>query len=168
MPALSILSLCCCCSSALQNPYEAEVGGIRVLGHSGQPLDDIARYAGASDVMERGTADGSGNDVSASAEVDDIDMTTGASSSRSSSSAAAAEGVGSAASSGSATFDETVATGAGVGADARAHAGPDGHGIVASLNPLDILHNCLLWRHMAPTAPDTLGCYPFYEGERTK
>ena len=29
--------------------------------------------------------------------------------------------------------------------------------------PMDALESCLRWNHMAPTAPDTLGCYPFYE-----
>ncbi|KAK5640944.1 hypothetical protein RI129_009491 [Pyrocoelia pectoralis] len=31
--------------------------------------------------------------------------------------------------------------------------------------PIDVLENCLKWSHMAPTAPDTLGCYPFYESD---
>ncbi|XP_055356894.1 DNA polymerase delta subunit 2-like isoform X2 [Paramacrobiotus metropolitanus] len=30
-------------------------------------------------------------------------------------------------------------------------------------DPLDILEQTLHWGHMAPTAPDTLGCYPFVE-----
>lgn len=30
-------------------------------------------------------------------------------------------------------------------------------------NGLDALENCLKWNHWAPTAPDTLGCFPFYE-----
>ncbi|XP_061191670.1 DNA polymerase delta subunit 2-like [Saccostrea echinata] len=29
--------------------------------------------------------------------------------------------------------------------------------------PLDILEKNLEWGHLAPTAPDTLGCYPFYK-----
>ncbi|XP_052701812.1 DNA polymerase delta subunit 2-like [Crassostrea angulata] len=29
--------------------------------------------------------------------------------------------------------------------------------------PLDILEKTLEWGHLAPTAPDTLGCYPFYK-----
>jgi DNA polymerase delta subunit 2 len=37
-----------------------------------------------------------------------------------------------------------------------------GEGATASPE-LDALTNTLLWRHMAPTAPDTLTCYPFYE-----
>lgn len=28
---------------------------------------------------------------------------------------------------------------------------------------LDALESCLKWNHWAPTAPDTLGCFPFYE-----
>lgn len=30
-------------------------------------------------------------------------------------------------------------------------------------DPLDALESCLKWSHLAPTAPDTLGCFPFYE-----
>lgn len=30
---------------------------------------------------------------------------------------------------------------------------------------LDILRRLLSWRHVAPTAPDTLGCYPFQEND---
>ncbi|XP_066570459.1 DNA polymerase delta subunit 2 [Amia ocellicauda] len=30
---------------------------------------------------------------------------------------------------------------------------------------LDILENTLRLRHLAPTAPDTLGCYPFYQSD---
>lgn len=29
-------------------------------------------------------------------------------------------------------------------------------------DPVDILEKCLRWGHLAPTAPDTLGCYPYY------
>lgn len=28
---------------------------------------------------------------------------------------------------------------------------------------LDALERCLQWRHLAPTAPDTLTCYPFHD-----
>lgn len=31
--------------------------------------------------------------------------------------------------------------------------------------PVDALECCLKWGHMAPTAPDTLGCYPYYESD---
>lgn len=30
-------------------------------------------------------------------------------------------------------------------------------------DPLDVLEKTLEWRHMAPTAPDTLSCYPFLD-----
>ncbi|CAN8007826.1 unnamed protein product, partial [Ixodes pacificus] len=30
-------------------------------------------------------------------------------------------------------------------------------------DPLDVLEKTLQWRHMAPTAPDTLSCYPFLD-----
>lgn len=31
--------------------------------------------------------------------------------------------------------------------------------------PLEALEMCLKWGHIAPTAPDTLGCYPFYDSD---
>ena len=44
----------------------------------------------------------------------------------------------------------------------------NGGQVVASLlcymrdtTPLDALAHCIEWRHTAPTAPDTLACYPF-------
>jgi len=63
------------------NPHEASVGGARILGHAGQPLDDVVRSSAA------GTA------------------------------------------------------------------------------PIDVLERTLGWSHMAPTAPDTLSCYPFHESD---
>lgn len=39
---------------SVPNPYEAEVGGVRFLGSSGQPAADIARYAAASTYMPPG------------------------------------------------------------------------------------------------------------------
>lgn len=30
-------------------------------------------------------------------------------------------------------------------------------------DPLEALENCLKWSHLAPTAPDTLGCFPYYD-----
>ncbi|PAA79671.1 hypothetical protein BOX15_Mlig013796g2, partial [Macrostomum lignano] len=32
-------------------------------------------------------------------------------------------------------------------------------------DPLDLMEGTLRWRHLAPTAPDTLGCFPFYESD---
>ncbi|XP_015838416.1 DNA polymerase delta subunit 2 [Tribolium castaneum] len=32
-------------------------------------------------------------------------------------------------------------------------------------DPLEVLENCLKWGHLAPTAPDTLGCFPFYDSD---
>lgn len=29
--------------------------------------------------------------------------------------------------------------------------------------PLQAMENCLVWDHLAPTAPDTLGCFPYYD-----
>lgn len=28
---------------------------------------------------------------------------------------------------------------------------------------LEAMENCLIWNHLAPTAPDTLGCFPYYD-----
>ncbi len=36
---------------------------------------------------------------------------------------------------------------------------------VTSKEPIELLEDTLSWAHMAPTAPDTLGCYPFYDRE---
>ncbi|VEN64633.1 unnamed protein product [Callosobruchus maculatus] len=30
-------------------------------------------------------------------------------------------------------------------------------------DPLDAMEKCLQWNHIAPTAPDTLGCFPYYD-----
>lgn len=30
-------------------------------------------------------------------------------------------------------------------------------------DPLDAMESCLKWNHLAPTAPDTLGCFPYYD-----
>lgn len=62
------------------NPYECNIGGVRILGSSGEPILDILRY---SDIVE----------------------------------------------------------------------------------PIEALENCLKWGHMAPTAPDTLACYPYYDND---
>lgn len=62
----------------MTNPYEAVIGGVRILGTSGQNIQDISKFS---------------------------------------------------------TFE-------------------DG---------LDILEHNMIWGHIAPTAPDTLGCYPYYE-----
>jgi hypothetical protein len=56
-------------------------------------------------------------------------------------------------------------TGAGAGHEDRVRAGAGGEGVVGRLNPLDLLTNTLHWRHMAPTAPDTLACHPFHESD---
>lgn len=34
------------------NPYECEIGGRRMLGTSGQPIDDIARYSKLADPLD--------------------------------------------------------------------------------------------------------------------
>ncbi|KAL8585414.1 hypothetical protein ACOMHN_046657 [Nucella lapillus] len=63
--------------TGVTNPHQCSLDGVRILGTSGQPVDDVRRYS----------------------ELDD---------------------------------------------------------------PLDILEKTLEWGHIAPTAPDTLNCYPFY------
>ncbi|KAJ3655302.1 hypothetical protein Zmor_014437 [Zophobas morio] len=64
----------------VSNPYYYSVGGIKILGTSGQPVDDITKFSEITD-------------------------------------------------------------------------------------PLEGLEYCLKWNHIAPTAPDTLGCFPFYESD---
>jgi len=32
-------------------------------------------------------------------------------------------------------------------------------------SPIDYMESCLQWRNVAPTAPDTLGCYPFQQDD---
>lgn len=32
-------------------------------------------------------------------------------------------------------------------------------------DPLEAMENCLTWNHLAPTAPDTLGCFPYYDSD---
>jgi len=32
-------------------------------------------------------------------------------------------------------------------------------------NPLDAMTACLAWGHVAPTCPDTLGCYPYHQND---
>lgn len=66
--------------TCVTNPYDCSVDGVRILGTSGQPVEDIKRYS-------------------------DLD------------------------------------------------------------DPLEILEKMLVWGHIAPTAPDTLSCYPFYEAD---
>lgn len=33
------------------------------------------------------------------------------------------------------------------------------------IDPLDALEKTLIWGHICPTAPDTLGCYPFMDDD---
>lgn len=33
------------------------------------------------------------------------------------------------------------------------------------MDPVEIMENCLKWNHIAPTSPDTLGCYPYYDSD---
>lgn len=97
----------CCCSS--------QVGGVRVLGHSGQPVADVLRYSSSCYALSPGAA------------LADIQRRR-----------------------------------PGGGADAVAATG-EGGAAPPPPTELDALSNTLLWRHLAPTAPDTLTCYPFYD-----
>jgi hypothetical protein len=42
---------------------------------------------------------------------------------------------------------------------------PEDEALAARMDHLDMLTNTLHWRHLAPTCPDTLACYPFYESD---
>lgn len=83
---------------SVTNPYEAEIGGVSFLGHSGQPLSSVLQ----STLLERRPSTEDGTD------------------------------------------DETMGEDA-VDEGARA---------------LDAMQRCLEWRHVAPTAPDLLACFP--------
>ena len=83
--------------------------GVRILGHSGQPVLDTLRYSTASYALSPGQS------------IADILQRVPL-------------------------------------ADAGGDPRPPGQPL-----EIDALVNTLLWRHLAPTAPDTLTCYPFYE-----
>jgi DNA polymerase II small subunit/DNA polymerase delta subunit B len=169
------------------NPYDARLGGIRIVGHSGQPLEDLARYTACSTVMTPGDEVGmwlrpAGAGTGAmeveeaaegAAEVEARRRRLAAL--RSIEEDGDGEGGGevvdaaiAAAVSGTSkdkTMGAIVGTGAGGGAEERALAVGDGSFIASRLSRLDLLHNTLLWRHLAPTAPDTLSCYPFRDDD---
>ena len=180
-----------------------------MLGHSGQPTVNIARYVRDCMVMmpgaemtpaaatarsipsfpaaaATGSASGRGNGAGVSAG-DTDELMTGDGTAAAAAAAPAsdddalrgdggpealtAEGEPLVAPAGlgvdvGAALSVTVGTGAGAGADERArHHGDDGVALSRALSHLDILTNTLLWRHLAPTAPDTLGCYPHTESD---
>jgi len=93
----------------------------------------------------------------------DISLSSSSSSSSARGGAAAAAASGGAGTTGTEhVVAMTVATGGGADADVRAASTPRaGVDVLAAMKPVDILTNTLHWRHMAPTAPDTLACYPF-------
>ena len=185
--------------SSVTNPYSVQVNNLRILGHSGQPIDDIARYTSLSELTVPGDEFGlrniDPNNQSTNNNDDEImddgntgllksstshtklttATTTTTSSSSSSSAAMEEEYEGNLESStineqeiaavlSSTSNDKTLemqaGTGAGSGFEIREKAGAGGEDIIASLNPMNILVNTLYWRHMAPTAPDTLSCHP--------
>lgn len=117
------------------NPYDAEVHSVRFLGSSGQAVDDIVRYT-EEDVLSSVDADG---DVDAAGRAVDAAVD------------AAGPGAGAGAAPGS-----DAAGGSPAGDGAKATAASPSRAITA-------LERSLTWRHLAPTAPDTLACYPFFD-----
>ena len=102
----------------------AQVGGVRVLGHSGQPVADVLRYSTTAHALSLGH---SLADLGAHA-----------------------------AAGGEAAVAEETGGAAAAQADGARAAPP-------VPTEIDALVNTLAWRHLAPTAPDTLTCYPFYD-----
>jgi hypothetical protein len=179
------------------NPFEAEVGGARLLGTSGQNVADVVRYAAASTVLAPGgevgaVARGGGGAPAAAAEMSAEELAAAAVSELAREGEGGGDeggggeeggegggggGAGSAIlarATGGTSGDKALAmlagTGAGAGAEARLAADTGGAAaseaaVAASLNPLHVLTNTLFWRHMAPTAPDTLPCFPFSGGD---
>ena len=158
-------------------PLLATLDPLALAGHSGQPVADIARYAQACVIMD-GVSTGP------------LEMTVAAPSARLTSGVVSGDGdiVVDEIEEGVAApvpphhhhvaFD--TITGTGAGADARAAAaaavsparaagvGDAGRAAAASaaasaaarVPALGALINTLMWRHLAPTAPDTLACFP--------
>jgi DNA polymerase II small subunit/DNA polymerase delta subunit B len=191
------------------NPHEAEVGGARFLGTSGQNVADIVRYAAASTLLAPGAevagaagaaAAGAGGGGAAGAAGAAPAEMTAEELAAAAVSELAREGEGGggdgggeeggeeggggggggggsailARATGGTSGDKALAmlagTGAGAGAEARLAAETGGAAaaeaaVAASLNPLHVLTNTLFWRHIAPTAPDTLPCFPFSGGD---
>jgi len=168
------------------NPYDAEVGGVRFLGTSGQPVADIRRYASEVTVMtpgdelglraaHRAWLSGSGSDAASSAAAGGgaagsgshgggggssssgghLRMTTGDDEADAD---AAPPELAAAVSSTARDKSMAAITGSG-GAGGMDHRSET----VAEMREVDVLTNCLYWRHLAPTCPDTLASYPFYE-----
>jgi hypothetical protein len=171
------------------NPYDAEIGGIRFLGTSGQAVADIARYSRNSTPMIPGDEMGLrsyhvsalGGEESddeagqpASGPLPATAQPSSASRSHVSRTSMREEGNDDQAPSevveaiSSTILDKSLTaiagTGAGAGYEFRAtNTGDNGATLMNSLSELDILCNTLYWRHVAPTCPDTLASYPFYD-----
>jgi hypothetical protein len=172
----------------ITNPVDASICGARILGTSGQNVVDIIRYSSASENVTdlelsiaseavAHVADALTDSAAASA------VATEAAAILASESAMGDGDEGGTAAPPSALAHATGGTSAdvamnliantgassgapgGSGSDAASNAIRDDEGaaVAARLNPLNVLTNTLLWRHMAPTAPDTLPCYPFAE-----
>ena len=172
----------------VSNPYDAEVGGVRLLGSSGQPVLDMARYVASSApaALEAGLPPmAAAAAAAASAGDDDADEAAAGGAALGTRLVIAADedegGGGEASAAVLAAMATTkrdrsmniiVDTGAGGGGSAAAaaeaaDAAAGGANAALVRRPLsvlrhvDLLTNTLLWRHLAPTAPDTLSAYPF-------
>lgn len=112
---------------AVSNPYDLELAGRRILGHSGQPLHDMSQYMASTLALVENKEDIRASDAIVEP---------------------AAEG------------DDTPTAG-GSGEGDKGAAPLAGTHIAEGLNRMNMLEACARWRHLAPTAPDTLACYPF-------
>ena len=131
-----------CCGLCLAR-YEADIGGVRFLGTSGQPLNDMRKYmapVGSSGV--RNVAGSLVAEASAAA--------------KGKAGAGAGSGAGSGAAAPEASPEEVDVDMVG---EAKA---PQREDLTHAQLSLADLARTLEWRHIAPTAPDTLGCYPFF------
>ena len=120
------------------NPHECEIGRVRLLGHSGQPIDDICRFTTSRSLLPA-TLDASTSTALAPTGSQE-DASSGAGESAVMSDGATGN-----------TKDTTLMPGV------KEQGAPDG--IVRAR----LLANTCMWRHLAPTAPDTLASYPFSE-----
>lgn len=120
---------------------------MRLLGSAGQPVSDILRYTSA--VGKPGVWDTAPS----------LPEERGKKKKKAATAAAGA-GAGGAA----ADADMEGEAGAGAAPTPPTHMPSEGREKLTTAElSLHVLASTLSWRHMAPTAPDTLGCYPFYD-----
>lgn len=127
------------------NPHECEVGRVRLLGHGGQPVDDVCRFTTARGLLPATLAASGG--ASAGAGSASAPMTDDGTDAPPASSGAGA--------SSASTSASASAAGAGAPEGVREFGAGEG------LSRARVLANTCMWRHLAPTAPDTLASYPF-------